>query len=106
MFKVAARTILELGAELISSDAIGTKSVQEIASENLGWKVVSLLSAQRAFRCDPRIRNGAYRSRDVLTAFLAADREVAMPSLRKVEHECQYRRRKDETTMWISPELT
>ncbi len=44
--------------------------------------------------------------RDVLPAFLAADREVAMPSLRKVEHECQYRRIKDEDTMRISPELS
>jgi hypothetical protein len=74
--------------------------------ENLGWKVISLLSAQRTLRGNPRIRHGAYRSRDVLTALLAADREVAVPSLRKVEHECQYRRRKDETAMWISPELS
>ncbi len=54
----------------------------------------------------PRIRHGAYRGRDVLTALLAADREVAVPSLRKVEHDCQYRRTKGETTMWISPELS
>jgi hypothetical protein len=74
--------------------------------ENLGWKVVSLLSAERALRGNPRIRHGAYRGRDVLTALLAADREVAVPSLRKVEHECQYRRTKDETAMWISPELS
>ena len=72
--------------------------------ENLGWKVVSLLSAQRTLRGNPRIRHGAYRSRDVFTALLAADREVAVPSLWKVDHECQYRRTKDETAMWISPE--
>ena len=88
------------------SRRFGTKSVRELALENLGWKVVSLLSAQRALRGNPRIRHGAYRSGDVLTAFLAADREVAMPSLRKVEHECQYRRIKDEDTVWISPELS
>lgn len=29
-----------------------------------------------------------------------------MPSLREVKHECQYRRIKDEKTMWISPELS
>jgi hypothetical protein len=69
--------------------------------ENLGWKVVSLLSAQRTLRGNPRIRHGAYRSRDVLTALLAADREVAVPSLRKVEHQCQYRRIKGENAMWI-----
>jgi hypothetical protein len=74
--------------------------------ENLGWKVVPLLSAEWALCGNPRIRHGAYRGRDVLTALLAADREVAVPSLRKVEHECQYRRTKDETAMWISPELS
>jgi hypothetical protein len=73
--------------------------------ENLGWKVVPLLSAEWALRGNPRIRHGAYRSRDILTALLAADREVAVPSLRKVEHECQYRRTKGETAMWISSEL-
>jgi hypothetical protein len=66
----------------------------------------SLLPAERALGGNPRIRHGAYRGRDVLTALLAADREVAVPSLRKVEHEYQYRRRKDETTVWISPELS
>jgi hypothetical protein len=74
--------------------------------ENLGWKVVSLLSAQLTLRGNPRIRHGAYRSRDVLTALLAADREFGVPSLRKVEHECQYRRIKDENAMWISPALS
>jgi hypothetical protein len=73
--------------------------------ENLGWKVISLLPAERALGGNPRIRHGAYRSRDVLTAFFTADREVAMPSLRKVEHKCQYRRIKDEDTVWISPGL-
>jgi len=74
--------------------------------ENLRWKVVPLLSAERALSGNPRIRHGAYRGRDVLTALLAADREVAKPSLRKVEHECQYRRIKGETAMWISLELS
>jgi hypothetical protein len=50
--------------------------------------------------------HGTYRGWDVLTALLAADREVAVPSLRKVEHESEYRRRKGETTMWISEELS
>ena len=70
--------------------------------ENLGWKVASLLSAQRAPRGNPGIRHRAYRCRDVFTALLALDREVAMPSLLKVEHECQNRRIKGETVMWIS----
>jgi hypothetical protein len=74
--------------------------------ENLRWKVVPLLSAERALSGNPRIRHGAYRGRDVLTALLAADREVAVPSLRKVEHECQYRRTKDETAMWISQDMS
>jgi hypothetical protein len=50
------------------------------------------------------MRHGAYRSRDVLTALLTADCEVAVPSSWKVEHECQYRRINGETAMWISPE--
>jgi hypothetical protein len=74
--------------------------------KNLGWKVVSLLSAQGTLRGNPRIRHSAYGSRDVLTALLAAAREVAVPSLWKVEHECQYRRTNSETTMWISPDLS
>jgi hypothetical protein len=74
--------------------------------ENLGWKVVSLLSAQGTLGGNPRIRHGAYRGRDVLTALLASDREVAVPSLRKVKHECEYRRTKGETAMWISPKLS
>jgi hypothetical protein len=79
--------------------------VREITLENLGWQVVSLLSAEWTLCGNPRIRHGAYRGWDVLTAFLAADREVAIPSLRKVEHECQYRRTKGETAMWITSEL-
>ena len=75
--------------------------MREITLENLGWKVVSLLSAEWTLCGNPRIRHGAYRSRDVLTALLTADREVAVPSLWKVEHECQYRRTKGETAMWI-----
>ena len=86
------------------SHRFGTKFVREISLENLGWKVVPLLSAERALCGNPRIWNSAYRSRDVLAALLAADREIAMPSLRKVEHECQYRGTKGETAMWISPE--
>jgi hypothetical protein len=69
--------------------------------ENLGWKVVPLLSAERALCGNPRIRHGAYRGRDVLTALLAADREVAVPNLRKTKHERQYRRRKGEYSIWI-----
>lgn len=47
-------------------------------------------------RGNPGIRHRAHRCRDVFTALLAADREIALPSLRKVEHECQYRRTKGE----------
>ena len=79
--------------------------MREFALENLRWKVVSLLSTERALRCNPRIRHGAYRGWDVLTALLTADREIAISSLRKVEHECQYRGTKGETAMWISSEL-
>ena len=87
------------------SRRFGTKSVREFALKNLGRKVVSLLSTQRTLRGNPRIRHGAYWSRDVLTALLAADGEVAMPSLREVEHECQYRRTEDENTIRIFPGL-
>jgi hypothetical protein len=48
---------------------------------------------------NPEIRHCAYRSGDVLTALLAADREIAVLNVRKVEHECQHRRTKDETSM-------
>jgi hypothetical protein len=74
--------------------------------ENLGWKVVSFLPAERALGGNPGIRHGASWSGDVLIAPLAADHEVEVPSLRQVEHECQYRRTKGETAMWISPELS
>jgi hypothetical protein len=63
------------------SHRFGTKFVREFALENLGWKVASLLSAQRTLRGNPGIRHGAYRGGDALTALLAADREVAVPSL-------------------------
>jgi hypothetical protein len=80
-------------------------SVRELPSKDLGGKIVPLLAAQRTLCGDPGIRHRANGRRDVFTAFLAADREVAVPSLWKVEHECQYRRTKGETAMWISSEL-
>ena len=62
----------------------------------------TLVRLQRCDRLD--IRHRAHWRLDVLTALLAADREVALPSLRNVEHECQYRGTKDEHSMWISPD--
>jgi hypothetical protein len=79
-------------------------SVRELPSKDLGGKIVPLLAAKRTLCGDPGIRHRANGRRDVFTAFLAADREVAVPSLWKVEHECQYRRTKGETAMWISPD--
>jgi hypothetical protein len=76
--------------------------VREIAAEDLRWKVASLLSAQRAPDGNPIVRHGAHRGWDILSAFLAADREIALPGLRKIEHEMEYRRTKGENTMWIS----
>jgi hypothetical protein len=81
-------------------------SVRELPSKDLGGKIVPLLAAKRTLCGDPGIRHRANGRRDVFTAFLAADREVAVPSLWKVEHECQYRRTKGETAMWISFELS
>jgi hypothetical protein len=78
--------------------------VREIAPKDLGRQVVSLRSAQRTRFGNPGIQHGAHWRRDVFTARLAADREIALPSLRKIEHECQYRRIKSETAMWIAPD--
>jgi hypothetical protein len=44
--------------------------------------------------------------RDVLAAPFAADREVAVPSLLKVENERQHRRTKGEYPILISSELS
>jgi hypothetical protein len=78
--------------------------MREIAAKDFRWKVASLLSAQRTPGCNPIVRHGAYRGRDILSAFLAADREIALPGLRKVEHEMEYRRIEGENTMCISPD--
>jgi len=73
-----------------SSHRFAAQFVREIAAEDLEWKVAFRLSAERAPGSNPVVRYGAYWGRDVLTALLAADGEVAPPSLRKVEHEGQY----------------
>jgi hypothetical protein len=65
---------------------------------------VSHFFAERTPSHNPGIRHGPYRRRDIFTAFLAADGEVALPSLRKVEHEEQYRRTNGENATWISPD--
>jgi len=75
--------------------------VRELAAKDLGGKIAPLLAAKRTLRGNPGIRYRANWRRDILTAPRAADGEVAMPSLRKVEHECQYRRTKGEKTMRI-----
>ena len=76
--------------------------MRKLAAKDLGWKIASLRAAEWTMRGNPGIRHRAYRSRDVLTAVLAADREVALPRLWKIEHGLQYRRTKGETSMWIS----
>ena len=76
---------------------ITAKFVRKLAAKYLGWKVASLCSAEWALRGNPGIWHRANRGRDVFTTFLAADREIALPSLRKIEHDCQYRRTKGET---------
>src|SRR3954454_21743201 len=57
--------------------------VREIAAEDLRRKVTSLLSAERARCRNPIVRQGANWGRDILSAVLAADREVALPGLRE-----------------------
>jgi hypothetical protein len=79
-----------------------TKFVRELASKDLGWKIVPLLVAERTLCGNPGIRHRANWRRDVFTAFLASDCEIAMPNWRKIEHEGQYRRIKGEILMWIS----
>ena len=78
------------------------KFVRKLAAKDLGWKIASLLAAERTLRGNPGIRHRAHRRRNVFTAILAADREVAVPGLRNIEHELEYRRTKGETAMWIS----
>jgi hypothetical protein len=78
------------------------KFVRKLAAKDLRWKIASLGTAERALRGNPGIRYRAYRGRDVFTALLAADREIAVPGLRNIEHELEYRRTKGETAMWIS----
>jgi hypothetical protein len=73
-------------------------AVEQSAGERFGAEDLGPLCGY------PRIRYGSYRRWDVLTALLATDREIALPSLRKIEHECQYRRTKSETAMLISPD--
>lgn len=48
------------------------------------------------------IRHRAYRRRYVFTALLAANREIALQSLREIEHRRQYRRIKSEYVIWTS----
>jgi hypothetical protein len=57
---------------------------------------VSDLFAERTPSHNPGIRHGAHRRRDILTALLAANREVAFAGFWKIEHEGEYRRTKDE----------
>ena len=70
----------------------------EATSEDLGRKVGSTLPTQRTFGNDPGVRHGAHRRRNVFTARLAANREVALRAFRKTEHEGEYRRTKGETS--------
>lgn len=69
-----------------------------MALKDLGWEIVSDLPAERTPCHNPGIRHGAHGRRDILTASLAADSEVALPAFREVEHEGQYRRTKGETS--------
>ncbi len=64
------------------------------------------LSAEGTPSHNPGIRHGAHRRRNILSAFLAADREVALAAFREVEHECKYRRRKGETSIIRNPEFS
>ena len=76
--------------------------MRKIASKNLRWEVVPLLSAKRTLCSNPGIRHGANWRRNVLAALLATDGEVAATGFGEIEHREEYRRTKDETTMWIS----
>jgi len=75
--------------------------VRELASKNLGRKIVSLLSAKRTLRGNPGIRHSPNRCRNVLDALLATDGEVAAPVFGEIEHRVEYRRTEGETAMWI-----
>jgi ribonuclease HI len=60
----------------------------ELSSSNaIIGPFVSDLSAERTPGHNPGIRHGTHRCRDILTALLAADGEVASPAFRKVEHK-------------------
>ena len=76
--------------------------MRELASKDLGGKIVPFLSAKRTLRGNPRIRHGANWRRNVLAALLATDGEVAAPGFGEIEHMEEYRRTKGETAMWIS----
>ena len=76
--------------------------MRELASKNLGGKIVSPLSAKRTLRGNPGIRHGANWRRNALAALLATDGEVAATGFGEIEHREEYRRTKDETAMWIS----
>lgn len=75
--------------------------MRQLASKDLGGKIAPLLAAKRTLCSNPGARHRANGCRDVFTAFLTADCEIALPSWRKTEHERQYRRIKDESSMWI-----
>jgi hypothetical protein len=75
--------------------------VRELASKNLGGKIVSPLSAKRTLRGNPGIRHSSNRCRNVLAALLATDDEVAATGFREIEHREEYRRTKGEAAMWI-----
>jgi hypothetical protein len=76
----------------------GAEFVGKYAAKDFGGEIVPDLSAKRTPNHNPRIRHGAHRCRDILTALLAADGEVALTSFRNVEHEGEYRRIKGETS--------
>lgn len=71
--------------------------MREPGTKNLGREVAPLISAERTSSHNPGIRHGAHRRWDIFTAFLAADREVALPGFRKIKHEREYRRTKGES---------
>ncbi len=87
------------------SHGLRPKFVRELASKDLGGKIASLCSAEWALRGNPGIRHRAHRRRNVFTAFLAADREIAVPGLRNIEHEGEYRRTKGETSRVQTQEI-
>jgi hypothetical protein len=99
--RAIARFISPIRAPLIAWDwgQVCTKACRERS------RMEDSLSSLRRVDTAWQSRNWhrAHRCRDVLTALLAVDREIALPSLWKIEHECQYRRTKGEAAMRISP---